>query len=185
MIEQVKAMRKRKLKEIFSRNCKLAGSFTHNRRPTSKGQAMVEFVLIFVLFMAIAWIPADFGLAFLTGQLAQNASREGARIGAADPALAAVTTSCTVGTTCNTAPLNSVRREVAERLSSALLSNGIVTVTRNAETTVNVTCDSVVSVRVQGNYNYMFFGLLRYFGVPVPASLAVDRTTVMRWEFQC
>lgn len=50
----------------------------------SKGQALVEFTLVFILFLVVAWIPADFGLAFYTGQLAQNASREGARIAAAD-----------------------------------------------------------------------------------------------------
>lgn len=48
------------------------------------GQALVEFTLVFLLFLVVAWIPADFGLAFYTGQLAQNASREGARIAAAD-----------------------------------------------------------------------------------------------------
>ncbi len=54
----------------------------------SSGQAVVEFTLVFLLFLIIAWVPADFGLAFYTGQLAQNASREGARIAAADPTLA-------------------------------------------------------------------------------------------------
>src|SRR5678815_5160922 len=53
----------------------------------SSGQAVVEFTLVFLLFVIIAWIPADFGLAFYTGQQAQNASREGARIAAADPTL--------------------------------------------------------------------------------------------------
>src|SRR5215471_16568330 len=56
--------------------------FTH-----SSGQAVVEFTLVFLLFLIIAWIPADFGLAFYTGQQAQNAAREGARIAASDPAL--------------------------------------------------------------------------------------------------
>jgi len=60
----------------------------HNRsKLDTTGQALVEFTLVFVLFLIIAWIPADFGLAFYTGQLAQNASREGARIAAADPNL--------------------------------------------------------------------------------------------------
>jgi hypothetical protein len=55
---------------------------------SSSGQAVVEFTLVFLLLLVIAWIPADFGLAFFTGQLAQNASREAARIAAADPNLA-------------------------------------------------------------------------------------------------
>src|SRR5215475_10006207 len=63
--------------------------FTH-----CSGQAVVEFTLTFLLFLVIAWIPADFGLAFYTGQLAQNASREAARIAAADPNLTTATGSC-------------------------------------------------------------------------------------------
>jgi hypothetical protein len=37
-----------------------------------KGQSLVEFTLGFMLFLVIAWIPADFGLAFFSGQLAQT-----------------------------------------------------------------------------------------------------------------
>jgi Flp pilus assembly protein TadG len=37
----------------------------------NSGQALVEFTLTFVLLLVVAWIPADFGLAFYTGQLAQ------------------------------------------------------------------------------------------------------------------
>lgn len=29
-----------------------------------KGQALVEFTLVFLLVLVVAWIPADFGLAF-------------------------------------------------------------------------------------------------------------------------
>ncbi len=47
------------------------------------GQGVVEFTLVFLLLLVVAWIPADFGLAFYTGQLALNASREGARVAAA------------------------------------------------------------------------------------------------------
>ena len=55
----------------------------------SAGQAVVEFTLVFLLLLVVAWIPVDFGLAFYTSQLAQNASREGARIAAADRKLGA------------------------------------------------------------------------------------------------
>ena len=34
----------------------------------SSGQAVVEFTLVFLLFLVIAWMPADFGLAFYTAQ---------------------------------------------------------------------------------------------------------------------
>lgn len=69
--------------------------FTH-----SSGQAVVEFTLVFLLLLVITWIPADFGLAFFTGQLAQKASREAARIAAADPNL--VNGSCSMP--CSSAP---------------------------------------------------------------------------------
>ncbi len=61
------------------------------RLSSQRGQALVEFTLVFLLLIVVAWIPADFGLAFYTGQIAQNAVREGARIAAADPSLAATT----------------------------------------------------------------------------------------------
>ena len=40
------------------RNRNALFSLTH-----SSGQAVVEFTLVFLLFLIIAWIPADFGLA--------------------------------------------------------------------------------------------------------------------------
>lgn len=153
------------------------------RLRSCKGQALVEFTLVFMLFLVIAWIPTDFGLAFYTSQLAQNASREGARIGAADPTLAVGATSCTLGANCASQPLGSVRREVANRLSSALLSNGVITVTRANESSVGA-CDGTVTARVQGTYNYFFLGLLNSFGAPLPGTLTVDRVTVMRYEHQ-
>src|ERR671911_2377036 len=60
----------------------------------SSGQAAVEFTLTFLILLIVAWIPADFGLAFYTSQIAQNAAREGARIAAADPTLAPGNTTC-------------------------------------------------------------------------------------------
>jgi TadE-like protein len=58
----------------------LISNFTRNifvNLAPSKGQVVVEFTLVFVLLLAISWIPADFGLAFFTGQLVQNASPGG------------------------------------------------------------------------------------------------------------
>src|ERR687891_2583910 len=74
---------------------------------TSKGQAVVEFTLMFVLFLAIIWIPADFGLAFYSGQLAQNASREGARLAAAT----------------NPFDAANVQNQITNRMGSAVLKN--------------------------------------------------------------
>ena len=136
---------------------------------TSKGQAVVEFTLVFVLLLAIIWIPADFGLAFFTGQLVQNASREGARLAAA------------------TKPFNiaDIQTQVSNRIRSALLTNTSINVT-------GPTCDptlgmQVVSVGISGDYNFYFYQLLRLLGLPAPNSVTITRTTSMRYEhvFTC
>jgi Flp pilus assembly protein TadG len=147
-------------------------------RWSNRGQALVEFTLIFMLLLVVALIPADFGLAFFTGQLALNASREGARIAAVtkpfDPADAAT--------------------ETCKRLSSALLrdpgagfgipclpySNARVAVVPPA----GPACNQQLTVTVTGDYNYFFFGLLGFFGAPVPPSVQIARSTEMRWEHQ-
>lgn len=145
---------------------------THQR-----GQALVEFTLIFILLLVVAWIPADFGLAFYTGQLSLNASREGARIAAA------------------TIPFDAAdaTTETCKRLSSALLSDpgglGIsCSPYSNARVTVDApagaACNQQLTVTVTGNYNYSFYRLLRYFGAPVPPSIQITRSTKMRWEHQ-
>ena len=136
---------------------------------TSKGQAVVEFTLVFLLFLVISWIPADFGLALFTGQLVQNASREGARLAAA------------------TSPFNAanIQTQVSNRISSALLTNTSINVTAP-------TCDptlgmKVVSVGISGDYNFYFYQLLRLLGLPAPNSLTISRSTTMRYEhaFTC
>ena len=136
----------------------------HSPRKPS-GQALVEFTLMFVLFLAIIWIPADFGLAFYSGQLAQNASREGARLAAA------------------TNPFNAgnIQTQVMNRMDSAVLKN----ITANV---VPPACDSalnmqVVTVTVAGEYNFYFYQLLRLLGFSAPDSVVISRTTSMRYEY--
>jgi Flp pilus assembly protein TadG len=145
---------------------------------TNKGQSLVEFTLVFLLLLVVAWIPADFGLAFYTGQLALNASREGARIGAA---------TIPFDTTDSTT-------QTCKRLTSALLldpgagfgasclpySQARVAVTAPTGTD----CNQQLTVTVTGNYNYWFYGLLRFFGAPVPPNVQITRSTQMRWEHQ-
>ena len=153
-----------------------------HHRLTSKGQALVEFTLVFMLLLVVAWIPADFGLAFYTGQLALNASREGARIGAASPA------------PFDAAVIADIATQTCRRLSSALLldpgsalgtsclpnSQARVAVTSPAGTT----CNQQLTVTVTGNYNYWFYGFLRFFGATVPANVQITRSTQVRWEHQ-
>jgi len=142
------------------------------------GQALVEFTLVFLLFLVVAWIPADFGLAFYTGQLAQNASREGARIAAADRNLLSGTTSCTMPS-CS----GNIFTETAARISSALLPGAIITLSLDADTGAN--CNRMVAVTVSGTYNFFFYQLLRWFGVSTNLNnTVITRQTRMRWEAQ-
>src|SRR6266536_4418462 len=154
----------------------------------SSGQAVVEFTLVFLLFVIIAWIPADFGLAFYTGQLAQNASREGARIAAADPKLGSGTLPGMTWTTTCTMPSCSgnILSETAARVSSALLPGATITATLDADSVPPVLpkCDRNATVTVSGTYNYFFYQLLRAMGNTIPDTLNIVRSTSMRWEHQ-
>jgi hypothetical protein len=142
------------------------------------GQAVVEFTLVFLLFLVIAWIPADFGLAFFTGQLAQNASREAARIAAADPNLA--NGSCNMP--CSSAPGGTALKAAADRMSRALLPGALISVT--LEPPAGANCNRLVEVSVSGEYNYFFYQLLRAMGNTTPDTLNIVRSTSMRWEHQ-
>ena len=129
--------------------------------------------------LVIAWIPADFGLALYTGQIAQNASREVARIGAADPTLAQGTVTCIMP--CSGA--TGLRLAAADRMRSALLPGATITIIRDP--VVSPACNAQVRVTISGNYNYFFYRLLGWFGVSVPAQTLIQRQTNMRWEHQC
>ena len=120
---------------------------------------------MFVLFLAIIWIPADFGLAFYSGQLAQNASREGARLAAAT----------------NPFDTANIQTQVMNRMDSAVLKNVTADV-------VPPTCDpalnmQMVTVTVAGEYNFYFYQLLRLLGLSVPDNVVITRTTTMRYEY--
>jgi Flp pilus assembly protein TadG len=120
------------------------------------GQTLVEFTLVFLLFLVIAWIPADFGLAFYTAQLTQNATREGARIAAADPTLGSGTLPGTTWSTSCTMPSCSgnILSETGGRISSALLPGATITVTLDPDSVPPATprCDRDVTVTVSGGH---------------------------------
>jgi Flp pilus assembly protein TadG len=151
-------------------------------RSNSRGQAAVEFTLVFMLLIIILWIPADFGLAFLTGQLATNAAREGARIGSASTPFVA----------------SDVVTETCRRLPSALMTDpgataGFTTCSpfstaiAKAELVAGSgACNQMVQVTVKGSYNFLFYRLLSFIGVGGNLNTRdITRTTLMRWEHQC
>jgi type IV secretory pathway TrbD component len=144
----------------------------------NRGQALVEFTLTFLLFLVVAWIPADFGLAFYSGQLAQNAAREGARIAAADRTLVSGTTSC-VMPSCS----GNIFAETAARLSPALLPGATITLTLDPD--IGTNCNRMVTVSVSGTYKFFFYQLLHWFGVSGNLNdQVITRQTRMRWEAQ-
>ena len=151
-------------------------------RLNRKGQAVVEFTLIFILLLVVAWIPADFGLAFYTGQIAQNAAREGARIAAADPNLVAgppaAPTVCAMPA-CYSA--GNIFNETAARLPAALLTGTQIFLSLEPAA---AGCNRIVTVKVAGNYNFFFFQILRLTGMNVPNSAPITRSASMRWEHQ-
>jgi Flp pilus assembly protein TadG len=151
---------------------------------TSKGQALVEFTLVFILLLVILWIPADFGLAFLTGQLAQSAAREGARIASAEPNYAAQVGTCTIPACYSLTPNDNILRQTALRVSSALLTNAQVTL---ASDTSAGACMTKVRVTVQGTYTFFFYRLLTFMGIVGVNTnpTQITRVTAMRWEHQC
>jgi hypothetical protein len=146
-------------------------------RVTEKGQAAVEFTLVFILLIIVTWIPADFGLAFYTGQLALNASRDGARIAAAERTLPAMPTWCDMP--CTTG--HELLQQTAKRVSQALLPGARITLSSEDLGA----CNTNVVMRVQGNYNFFFYRLLNYFGWGGQDTVNIDRISKMRWEHQC
>ena len=166
----------------FLKRCDLLSSLVPclNR----KGQALVEFTFVFLLLLVVAWIPADFGLAFYTGEQAQNASREGARIASADTTLltqlgGATSISCTMP--CSGAA--NVLTVTAGRISDALLPGAVVTLTYPASGVS--TCNQMLTVRVQGTYNFWFYQLLHMLRITGNLETAnMTRVTTMRWEHQ-
>lgn len=148
-----------------------------------KGQALVEFSFTFVLLLVIAWIPADFGLAFLTGHQLQNAAREGARIAAVDPRLVTEMGGTTVTCAAPCAGQPNVMQVTAARLSNVLIRTTNITLTYPASGAG--TCNQMLTVQVQGTYNYFFYQLLHLVGVTNNLNTAtITRTTSMRYEHQ-
>ena len=152
-------------------------------RSDQKGQALVEYSLAFILLLVIAWIPADFGLAFYTGQMAMNASREGARIAAAQRILAAGTCNLPCASEQTSDP-NGVLARTANRVASALLPGATISLTVDPGSS----CNRQVTVTVSGSYNYFFYRVLRLVTgstASAPGTVPINRSTTMRWEHQC
>jgi hypothetical protein len=148
-------------------------------RLTCKGQALVEFTLVFVLLLLVSWIPAEFGLAFYTSQIAQNAVREGARIAAADINPAASEGWCDIPGCYSGA---NILKETSLRLPAALMSNIRVTLIVDAPSDTN--CNEMVTVSATGQFHFFFYQIFRLLGVTVSDTKQINTSAKMRWEHQ-
>ena len=141
------------------------------------GQTVVEFSLVFVLLVIVAWIPADFGLAVYTGQIALNASREAARIAASDRNL--TVGSCTMPNDCLNST-NSALKAAGLRLNSAILHNATISVALEGSG-----CNQEVKISIIGFYQYFFYNVLQFMGFDITNPVQITRETRTRWEHQC
>jgi Flp pilus assembly protein TadG len=134
----------------------------------SNGQSIVELTLIVPLVLAILYIPADFGVAFFTAQLVQNATREAARIGASMNPFVSAT----------------VENEATKRLPAGKFVTSSVSATLNGSSTS--TCMRRVVVSVSGSYNLFWYQLLNLVvpGAVVDTSIPITRNTAMRYDSQ-
>jgi Flp pilus assembly protein TadG len=138
-----------------------------------KGQSIVEIGLITPILLVALYVPADFGIAFFTAHLTQNAVREAARIAVSDPTPTNVP--------FNSAAAAAIKTEALNRLPARLTSQ-VVTVSFYASGAAN--CMQFIEVTAQGNYDYFLYQILRLFGANVSNSLPITRTSRQRYEFQ-
>ena len=139
------------------------------------GQSVVEISLITPLVLIALYIPADFGVAFLTAHLVQNAVREGARIGSG---LTSGDPNKPIDSGQGTTIKNAVFARLPQRLSSPSVSVKFYFANEAA------TCMQVVEVTTTGTYNYGLYRPMGLIGVTVPPSEPISRTTQMRYNYQ-
>ena len=143
--------------------------FAWRQRFDRSGQSIVEIGLITPFLLIALYIPIDFGIAYYTAQLTQNAVREAARIGVStkDP--------------FDNFAADNIAAQARDRLPLRLKE---VTVTVEYFGPASATCMQSVSVKVVGSYEYFFYQMLRLVGATVPNTAQIIRVSQMRYEFQ-
>jgi TadE-like protein len=140
-----------------------------------KGQSVVELALITPLLLIALYIPADFGIAFLTAHLAQNAVREGARIGSG-------LTSADPNNPIDSGQGATIKDAVLARLPQRLSSPNVNVKFYFAGQAA--TCMQVVEVTATGDYDFGWYRMMGLIGVTVPTSMPISRATQMRYNYQ-
>jgi len=134
-----------------------------------KGQSMVELTIMLPLIMIALYVPADFGIAFFTAHLTENAVREAARIGTG------------LAAPFGSSEENQVRNETLNRLPARLTSP---TVTVSFLDTGVANCMEVVEVTATGTYNFFLYQLVRLAGLSAPDTMTITRSVQMRYNYQ-
>jgi Flp pilus assembly protein TadG len=133
-----------------------------------QGQSVVEISLITPLLLVALYIPADFGIAFFTAHLTQNAVREAARMGSSREPF-------------DTAASIDIKNYALTAMPNRLTSKA-VTVSYYADGSAD--CARFVEVVGQGNYNFFLYQIMRLFGATVPDAHQITRTVRMRHQSQ-
>ena len=148
----------------------------------SRGQAIVEFALIFPFLFVLVGGTVDWGLGLLVSHLAQNAAREGARI--ASTMLNPGKCVCTIPGCYSETP-GSVLKETANRIPNVGLFSGFTINNLGVRDPVgnsciglngNAACQCEVELRVTGTYNFSFIRLLGF------TDITISRAHKVRWE---
>jgi TadE-like protein len=144
-------------------------------RRKERGQSIVELALLTPLILAALYVPVDFGMAFFTAHLTQNAVREGARIGSglmsSDP----------------THPIQSnegttVKNAVFARLPRLLSTPSVNVKFYFSGSAAN--CMQVMEITTTGSYNYAWYRFLELIGFDTPTALTISKRTQMRYSYQ-
>jgi len=143
----------------------------------SRGQSIVEISLITPLLLVALVIPADFGIAFLAGNLINTAAREGARIGSQIGKSGGIDTDRDFDATNATA----VKSAVFARMPNYLTNRSVVV--RFYENTP-ANCLETIQVTASGEYNYYFYQILRLFGATVPDKSTISRSAQFTYRYQ-
>ena len=153
----------------MSKNCPNNGS-----RRKERGQSIVEISLITPLLLVALYIPVDFGISFYVGNMVANAAREGARIGSGLPKS---------GNAYTTAQADQIRDYVRDVVK---VPRWLTPSSRKLFVSFydGANCIQFVEARVQGDYNFFLYQIVRLFGGSAQNSVLITRTTRMRYNFQ-
>ncbi|HET8671001.1 MAG TPA: TadE/TadG family type IV pilus assembly protein [Candidatus Saccharimonadales bacterium] len=143
-----------------------------------KGQSIVEISLITPLLLVALVIPADFGVAFLAGNLINTAAREGGRVGSQIGKAGGNEDDRDFDAINNA---NAVKTAVFARMPN-YVTNRSVTVKFYENAPAN--CLETIQVTASGDYNYYFYQILRLFGATVPNKSTISRTAQFAYRYQ-